>query len=333
LIVFLAATSAIASFVMTWVVRRQMLHNGFLDYPNERSSHTSPTPRGGGIAVLFAVALAIGIAALVSEIDTHLVSVLGCGGFLLAAIGFWDDRRGVPVQVRLAVHFIVAIGTMWALGGLPELQLGTSSWVLGRFGYLLGTLGIVWAINLFNFMDGIDGLVTSQSVILYGAAAVLLLRNDMPLANMAALIAAASAGFLFWNWPPANIFLGDVGSGPLGYFAAGLAISSENRHSMPLIGFATIAGVLIVDATVTLLRRSLRGVRLSVAHREHAYQRLTRSWGSHRHVTLAAAALTLVLAALGGIGSIEPRLRLPMFLTAYFLLGCALVLIERRAPM
>lgn len=330
----LAGITCVMSLLLTGVARTYALRHEVVDRPTARSSHNTPTPRGGGIAILVASALgmAIGVAARLTE--TNDAFTLGLGMLLLGVVGWIDDRRGLKVRTRLIVHIGVAIWTLHMFGGLPALRMGTTSMEAGRLGYLIGAVGIVWSINLFNFMDGIDGLAGSQAIIIFGSAALLLSGYGVQsLATISAVVAAASAGFLVWNWPPAKMFLGDVGSGPIGYLAAGLAIASENRGSVPLLVFGIIACVLISDTTVTLARRFTRGERLGDAHRHHAYQRLAQAWGSHRRVTVLAAILTLGFAGLGAIGAIMPRLLIPALLVSYGCIAVILVATERRAPM
>ena len=198
----------------------------------------------------------------------------------------------------------------------------------------MSAIGIVWSINLFNFMDGIDGLAGSQSVLIFATGAMLLGgRGNYSLGAISAILAAASAGFLPWNWPAAKIFLGDVGSGAIGYAIAFIAIASENASSVPLVVFAIVGGLFVLDATVTLTRRFVRGSRLADAHRDHAYQRLARRWGTHRSVTIAAAGVTLALAALSTAGMIYPRLLLPSLVLGGALLLALLIALERHAPM
>ncbi len=332
--ILIAAIGGALSYALTAVVRSYALRHDVLDRPNARSSHDAPTPRGGGIAVIVAtiVGMAIGVAlGLASARDAF---TLGVGILIVGAIGWVDDRRGMRADVRLAVHLGVALWTLYMFRGLPVVRVGTASLEIGGAGYVLGALGIVWSINLFNFMDGIDGLAGSQAALIFASAGLLLFsRGDESLGMIALVLAAAAAGFLVWNWPPAKIFLGDVGSGAIGYAVASLATASENHGSVPLVAFAIIGGVFIADATVTLLRRIARGERPTDAHRDHAYQRLARAWGNHRSVAWRAAAATVLLAVLGAVGTIVPQLALPALLVAGLLLASLLLAAERRAPM
>jgi len=221
-----AVPACVATFLLTPVVRRYSLARGLLDIPNERSSHTVPTPRGGGLAIVVVVLAGVGWLGLAGYLPGPSTAAL-LGGMLVAAIGWLDDRKGVPAPVRLAAHAVAAMWAVWWLKGLPSLVVGQGTANLGGFGTVLAAVAIVWAINLTNFMDGIDGLaaVEASTVALIGAA--LLAPVNPPLAGAAAITGGAALGFLPWNWQRARIFLGDVGSGFLGYSLATLALASE----------------------------------------------------------------------------------------------------------
>jgi Fuc2NAc and GlcNAc transferase len=332
--VLLFVVTAAVSALVTGRVHAYALHHAVLDHPNDRSSHAAPTPRGGGIGILVAVLLAMLAGVAFGRVEPRLALALGPGTLLLGVVGWMDDRRGLPARVRLAAHTLAAISAVLVLGGLPELQVGTTIVRLGGAGSVLAVVGIVWSTNLFNFMDGIDGLAGSQAMLIAGiAGALLLLRGDSSLATVALALAGAAAGFLYWNWPPARIFMGDVGSGAIGFLLAGIALAGERHQSVPLLSVATLAGVLVFDATMTLVRRLLRGDRPADAHREHAYQRLSRVWGAHRPVTVAAAATALILGALTALMQLRPASTLAVLGVALTMLGVLAVAIERRAPM
>jgi UDP-N-acetylmuramyl pentapeptide phosphotransferase/UDP-N-acetylglucosamine-1-phosphate transferase len=253
-----------------------------LDVPNARSLHGRPVPRSGGVAVL------AGVAAGWSLLPMASLAAVGVIGLALAGISLLDDLRGVPVLWRLAAHLAAAAGLVGWLGMAdPVLALA-------------GVLGVAWAVNLYNFMDGADGLAGGMA--LFGFACYALaaaLAGDLALAAGSAAIAAAAAGFLVFNFPPARIFLGDVGAIPLGFLAAALGLVGwMDGHWggwFPLLVFAPFW----VDASVTLAVRWRRGARLWQAHRDHAYQRLVRLGLGHRGVAWLAYALMLASGALG----------------------------------
>jgi Fuc2NAc and GlcNAc transferase len=280
--------------VLTAYVRRFALSRGLLDVPNARSSHSAVTPRGGGLSMVMATSVAWIALTAIRMIPPNLMFALA-GGLVVAAVGFMDDRSMVSPAVRLVVHLGAALWAVIWLGGLPPIRIAGEILQLGWAGSVLAVLGIAWTLNLFNFMDGIDGIAASEAVFIgFGAALLTLLDgNSLQVASVGLVFGAASAGFLLWNWPPAKIFMGDVGSGYLGYVIGVLALVAGRENSSALWVWLILGGVFFVDATVTLLRRTLRGDRVYEAHRSHAYQWLARRWRSHRPVTIAVTAVNL----------------------------------------
>lgn len=289
----------IAGFVLSWIltyqVRRVALAHGLLDYPNSRSSHVQPTPRAGGLSVVVAVTGGLVWLLFVDVQAADLAVVLIGGGLAVAVVGLLDDRGSVSVPVRIATHTVCAALAAYVLDGLPKLLIGERLVDLGVYGYVLAILAIVWTLNLFNFMDGIDGIAASEAVFIAGGSSLIMWSTGTLGVEslVASLVAAASLGFLLWNWPPAKIFMGDVGSSYLGYVIAVLALSSGRANPTSLYVWLILGGMFFVDATVTLGRRLLRGERVYQAHRSHAYQRLARKWDSHLRVTLLACGLNI----------------------------------------
>jgi Fuc2NAc and GlcNAc transferase len=288
-VLWISAGCVLLSALATGVIRRASLSAGTLDIPNQRSSHSIPTPRGGGAAVVLSVTAAAIVLASLGILSFGLLMALVVGGVAVAAIGFLDDRRPVRAGVRFAIHLGAALWAVAWLGGMPVLQVGEHLIPLGWAGAVLAVLAIVWTLNLFNFMDGIDGIAGSEAVFVAGAGALLSLLHHESLGVVAAggAFCAATLGFLGWNWPPAKIFMGDVGSGYLGFFIAVSALAASRDHPADLWAWLILGGAFFVDATVTLVRRAIRGERVYEAHRSHAYQRLARKWHSHRRVTVA----------------------------------------------
>ena len=324
MIVTLAALfgAALASWLLTGLVRRYALRSALLDVPNERSLHRAPTPRGGGLAIAVVTLGGLAIAALFSSIPSRVAWALGVGGALVAVVGWLDDRRGVRARTRAVVHAAAACWAAYWIWG--ELTLGT----------VAGVVCIVWAINLYNFMDGIDGLAGAEAASVGIIAGVLLMmggRNDLGL--VAFIVAAAATGFLGWNWPPARIFMGDVGSGFLGFIFGALALFAGRSGALPLALALMLAGVFALDATVTLLRRMARGEHWYQAHRSHAYQRLVQAGARHAQVTTGVLAVNLVLGALAWLAQSG---RIPMqaaVLAGIVVLTVLYLAIERRRPM
>jgi Fuc2NAc and GlcNAc transferase len=329
----LALAALALAWAITGLVRRYALARSVVDVPNHRSSHSEPTPRGGGLAIAIATLAGGGALAALGVVPRALALAFIGGGALIAAIGWLDDHRPVRAGVRLVVHLVAAVWAVGWIGAPRAIDLGVGSIPLGPFGALVGVLGIVWFTNLFNFMDGIDGLAGGEAVVVgLAAGALLLIRGATGPAGLALLIAGASAGFLVWNWAPARIFMGDVGSGLLGYLFAVLAIASDGAGAVPLLVWVLLCGAFVFDATVTLARRALRGERLQDAHRSHAYQRvLAVGWG-HARVSGSVLILDAVLALLAFTAVREPRLLLLCFAGAVATLTALYLRIERASP-
>lgn len=282
------------SWVMTGGMRRYALQHNMMDLPNQRSSHCVPTPRGGGMAIVVSFLVALLVAWLMSWLPTAAnVAFLGAG-CLVALIGFLDDRGHIPAGWRLLVHFCAAAWGLYWLGGLPVLSVGGAKLELGWLGIALGLLYLVWLLNLYNFMDGIDGIAGIEAVTTCLAVVLICLLMDNEKAALApALLGLAAAGFLLWNFPPAKIFMGDAGSGFLGLMLGLISVQMAWLEPMMFWVWLILLGVFLVDASVTLLRRLMRGERVYQAHRDHAYQHAASQYGRHLPVTLAVAAINL----------------------------------------
>jgi Fuc2NAc and GlcNAc transferase len=295
-IITIALGALLLSAALTGAIRRLALAHGLLDVPNQRSSHVVPTPRGGGVGIVVATMAGALMLALLGILDGRQLLALFAGGSAIALVGYFDDRRGLSSGVRLLVHLAVALATMFWLGGLPPMQVGDHVVTFGWGGYVLGVLGIVWSLNFFNFMDGIDGIAASEGAfVTFGGALIALLSGTAgALPALAVIVGAACCGFLLWNWPPAKIFMGDAGSGYLGYMIAVLALIAGRENPAGLFVWLILGSLFFVDATVTLIRRVLRGERPYQAHRSHAYQWLARRWASHRRVTVLTIAVNVL---------------------------------------
>ncbi|MCL5668816.1 MAG: glycosyltransferase family 4 protein [Gammaproteobacteria bacterium] len=283
--VMLLAGAFGVALLTTPLMRRLALHYVLLDVPNERSAHSVPTPRGGGIAIAAAFFLSLALLLWWGVLPRAAGMALLGGGLLVAVIGAWDDRRHVAPQWRLLAHALAALWALFWLG--KDLSLLTAALTLAA---------IVWLINLYNFMDGIDGLAGAQALCAGLAGGALLWLSGEPGLAMASLaLAMSSAGFLVWNWPPAKIFMGDAGSGLLGYSFAVLALASIQSGALSAPIWLILLAPFVLDATLTLLRRVLRGERWYQAHATHLYQRMTQAGYSHKQVTTAVILLNITL--------------------------------------
>jgi UDP-N-acetylmuramyl pentapeptide phosphotransferase/UDP-N-acetylglucosamine-1-phosphate transferase len=280
-------SALVTLLLVVWMLRAQ--DRLPLDVPNDRSLHLLPVPRSGGMAIM------AGIFAGFAILQTPLTIVLPAA--TLVVVSHFDDARGLPIPVRLGAQLAAAAG--FAFGALPA---DASSLVV--------VLGILWMTNLYNFMDGSDGLAGGMTVIGFTslAAGAWMSGNDAALIECA-IVAAAGAAFLLFNFPPAKLFMGDAGSVPLGFLAAALSLSGWRDGDWPLWFPVAVFAPFIADATVTLLKRAAARERIWEAHNKHYYQRLVRTGWSHRRTALAEYALMLAC----GIAALW-ALRQPLYL-------------------
>jgi UDP-N-acetylmuramyl pentapeptide phosphotransferase/UDP-N-acetylglucosamine-1-phosphate transferase len=299
---------AILAFLVTGltlaVLRRSKFVSLMTDIPNERSLHSSIVPRIGGTGMLAGLAVAL----LVLPETAHPVTLATAGYVLLYAVSVVDDVRSLPVLVRLVAHFAVATASCWALG--------SPVWVA-----IIAVPLIVWAINLYNFMDGSDGLAGGMTVFGFGTYAIgAVVGENILIAALCGAVAASALAFLLFNFHPASLFLGDSGSVPLGYLAAVLGWYGVSEDlwppTLPILAFFPF----LFDASFTLLRRALRGERIWQPHREHLYQRVIRHGIGHREVALAGYVLMCVFSVVA-LASIDagPRIQLAIVGVAFLL--------------
>lgn len=323
----------LCSVTGTGLLRRYAL-NHLLDQPNHRSSHQVPTPRGGGMAIvatfLLAAPLFVALMPLHYGISHGSFALIWTAALAIALVGFIDDHISLKPRTRLIVQSMAAALVVSAVDGLPELTFFGWQLDLAWFGYLIAWLGVIWFINLYNFMDGIDGLAAGEAVIvcLFIALFHYLFGKECSIAGLTLLLAVSAAGFLCWNFPPARIFMGDGGSGFLGLMLVSLMLLDAASAPQFLWAWLVMLGVFVVDATWTLLNRYRLKCRLSEAHRTHGYQYLARRWNSHRNVTLAVLlinsfwlapiAVMILLDQLDGLSGLVIAY-LPLALLAYHL--------------
>ncbi len=285
----------IGALAGTAILRRYALSNSLIDIPNARSSHVLPTPRGGGVAIVVSFILSAVLLALNGLIEWSLMWAIVVPGGGIAVIGFLDDHGHIPARWRLLGHFTAAIVGMVLLGGLAPVSVLGISLDLGWAGYLFGCFYLVWLLNLYNFMDGIDGLASLEAIfVCLGGALLYVLCGQISFVWGPIALALAVAGFLYWNFPPARIFMGDAGSGFLGIVLGFLSLQAAWVNPALLWGWLILLGVFIVDATCTLMVRLVRGDKVYEAHRSHAYQYATRQFGGHLPITLAVAAINVI---------------------------------------
>jgi len=307
--ILLLIVLTILSYLGVWIIRRYAEKRQLLDHPNERSSHSLPTPRGGGLAIVLIV-IGTGLAFFRAEDLRRDLVYIVCG-IVIAFLGWRDDTHSLSPRVRFAVQGLVAAASIWGLGYFSSVTIP----LFGKLG--LGVVGIVitflWIIgltNAYNFMDGIDGMAGGVAFAA-GLGWVLLTSNIAYLANsfvfwIALAIAAGSLGFLGHNWGPAKIFMGDVASTFLGYSFAVMPLMAANKEGDALMLGTLLMWTIIMDAGVTFIRRALKRENVLAAHRTHVYQRLVIGGYTHSQVSIMYIVLTLValrLASAWGDGS------------------------------
>jgi Fuc2NAc and GlcNAc transferase len=280
----------IISLLLTRLIRYYAVSRKVLDIPNERSSHHTPTARGGGLAVVLAFYSACVFLYLTKQLNSSWFYLFSAT-VLVAVIGFCDDHTPIAARWRFLTHLLTAFLAVFFLNGLPPLLIpepfasliGTNLLPINWFGYLLAVLALVWLLNLFNFMDGTDGIAASEAVFVSAALAAYLLCLNTSLFLLAISLTAAALGFLIWNWPKASIFMGDVGSGFLGLVIGVLILLAAQQLPVLLYCGLILFGLFIVDASYTLLVRIRTGQKWYSAHCSHTYQRVAKL---HGHLTV-----------------------------------------------
>ncbi|MEA2629701.1 MAG: glycosyltransferase WbpL [Chloroflexota bacterium] len=309
------------SFGVAWLVARNASRLGLLDVPNERSSHQSSTPRGGGLGIIAGVAAGL-LVLVVSgiQLERNLV-VLLAGAAAIAVLGAIDDRRSIPARYRIAVQLAVAIVVVILIGGVPRLPFPPPLDIsIGWVGIPVAVLWLAGVTNFYNFMDGIDGLAAAQAVA--SCAGIVLAVWAAGAVELAFVLAAAAIGFLILNSPPARIFLGDVGSTSVGFAIAGMPLLAPTEgRPMALFAVAIGLSLFLLDPLETLVRLMRGGHRIGRAHRAHSYQALAPTRSRHRGVTAGLALVGLVLSLGGALAYHWQWLAWPILITALAAFG------------
>ncbi len=318
-LIFATAASFAVTLAIVRVIEGYAPVLRLVDRPNDRSSHVLPRPRGGGIGIIGGVGAGLLVTLAGREtLDTDALVVLGAA-FGVGMVGLWDDIAPLPAWPRLVAQLAAASVVVGICGAIHHLPLPPPLDVpLDFAGPVVSVIWLVGVTNFFNFMDGADGLASGQAAITFVAFAFV--TWGAPVAILAVLALAATAAFLLRNWAPAKIFLGDVGSGGLGFLIAALPFAASVEARTPLTLFAATSLILfLVDPVLTLGRRLLRGAPLTASHREHAYQRLFDPGQSHAPVVSAVLAGAAVVSGAAVVGYLWSPFRWPA-------LGIALVI-------
>ncbi len=290
--------AVLISAVLTGFFRQYALRVKLLDHPNDRSAHEVAIPRGGGVAVVATFLASTFFLCQAGYVKPVIVTIFfACGG-LVALVGYIDDHHSVPAGIRFAVHLIAAASFLFLVLESPNVLLFPLDIVFSLPIFVLAVIGLVWLLNLYNFMDGIDAIAGLETISVAGGAAFIIWLHNGNYGHIFLLLflAAATLGFLIWNWPPAKIFMGDACSGFLGFCLGVLALITSATGAINLWSWLILLSFFVADATVTLVRRVLLGEKFYEAHRSHAYQILARRRQSHVKVSMLFFFLNMIWA-------------------------------------
>lgn len=295
----------VISFTATIIVRRVALKRNILDVPNIRSSHTQPTPRGGGIAILIAWYIGLFWLKYFDLIELSLFFAL-ISGFILAIVSFLDDIFSLKPWIRILFQMITVILGLYLIGGLKILYFDKTTFFIPYILNIIIIIVAIWYINLYNFLDGIDGYASIEAISI-ALGMYLVVGNTILL-----ILIFSIMGFLVWNWPRAKIFMGDIGSTQLGYIFVILGIYFNNKMEFNIIGLLILASLFWFDATLTLYRRWRNSEKLSQAHKKHAYQRIVQFGFSHRKTVFISIFVNLFFI---GLIILSERYKISYFIT------------------
>ena len=324
-IIILIISLGFCSFVLTYFIRVFALKNKIVSIPNERSLHVVPTPHGGGLAIVISWYMGISILFLSDIIDSTLYFAL-LSGAILTIVGLIDDLIGLKASIRLFFHFVTAIIAFVLLGGLRQLVIPGIEMNYLFLVYPLAIIGMVWFINLFNFMDGVDGFASLEAITI----CLVLFFLSGSIINL--LLLACISGFLFWNWPKAKIFMGDVGSTQLGFILVVLGIYFHNTYHFSILNWIMLTSPFWFDATLTLYRRWRNGEKLGEAHRKHAYQRIVQAGFSHLKVNMFLLIINSFVVIMILIYREIKFLQIPLFVLTLLFFYLITKRVDRRVP-
>jgi len=314
--------------------RAYAIDKGMLDEPGPRSSHIAPTPRGAGVIFFVGWVILLGVLHYYNMLHQHWLWLFSPALFVGLA-GFWEDHKGLPASARFFIQCLCSAGSLFLLnegGYLIQETLPFFVPLPVAFGLLVFVM--VWMVNLYNFMDGSDGMAAMQGMVIFAMGGLFLFQAQAPeLAMIAWGLVALLAGFLVWNWPVAQVFMGDCGSYFLGFLVTLFALISYKYFQIPLVAWIILTSLFWFDATITLIRRMLAGQKWYEAHRTHAYQRMLQHGWSHRKVLLSATLVNVVLSSLAWISVNEPRLQVFALAGAVIFLICLYLMVEAAKPM
>lgn len=334
-IISVAIITIVTSWYLLKVLIGVLLKRSIVDLPNDRTLHQGAVPRGGGLVILLALVVTL---VTLFFFDNRILLFLALLATLLlwGGLSWWDDQHDLSPRFRFFLQLVFASLGVFTFGWVTQVYVAPRIWFsLAWFAPMISLVGIVWMANLYNFMDGLDGLAAGQTIIAGITLAIWFAQlGDASLSLICLVLAAASYGFLLWNWSPAKIFMGDVGSISIGAFFATLIIIANTRYDVPIIALVIVFGVFAFDSTATLIYRFVRGERISQAHRTHYYQRLANIGIAHEKIAIALYICMLLCSLIGSLAaSSRDMIGLAIFLFV-LLISIALIsvkILERKS--
>lgn len=330
MLILVALAVGLVSWYSLGVLIGFLVRKDIVDRPNDRTLHQGVIPRGGGLVIIATLLTGLALVAFVSGQFLFFSSL-----FLLmlawASLSWYDDKHDLSARFRFLIQLVLSLITVLAFGWVDRV----SSFELMWLGPVVSLIGLVWMANLYNFMDGLDGLAGSQSIIACLSLGFWFYISGAPfLGGICLLVAASSYGFVLRNWSPAQIFMGDVGSITLGAFFGTLIIIGVSRYNLPVLSFVALFAVFIVDATVTIVLRAFRREKIWLPHRQHFYQRLANAGYSHSSIALGALVLMVLCSLLATIGIAYHDMMTTSIFGTFVLILAAIALVlflEKRA--
>lgn len=333
IILFLILMFAL-SYVFVGVYRSYALKKEILDHPNQRSSHSLPIPRGGGVVFPVLWLLSLLVLYFVGFIESSYLFVFIPSVCLIGVVSFLDDRYNLPAHYRFLAQLVAVVYSLFVVGGLFDISLGFTTIHWGWFGYIVLALALVWSINLYNFMDGIDGIAVIEALFVFGFGGYFIwCSGGNELAIIIWSLASIVFGFLLWNKPPAKIFMGDVGSTLLGFLVMLFAVLGEKKYNVPVLLWVILYGVFWFDATITLIRRLMHGDKWYEAHRLHAYQRLQQQGWSHGKILLGVMVVNIILTSFAFLAFYFPQYMFISLFGVIIVSAVSYLLVEKIQPM
>jgi len=309
--------------MIIYFIREYSIKNKLFDIPNNRSSHTLPTPKSGGVAIVITMLITIMSLAFYDFIDINITLSMIIGLSIVAVTGLIDDLKNLSIKNRVVAYIVSVVISLYLIGGLNNISINNYNIHLSDAGYIVSLLFMFWIINLYNFMDGTDGFAAIQTIsaclfICY----LLFISDNAPFFTLVFCLLSSTIAFLYWNWSPAKIFMGDVGSCSIGFLFGVLAIYTEGQGMIPISVWLILLAPFIGDATFTLFKRILNREKWYKAHNSHAYQKFYQARVSHRQLAIGLLVINVLITwPCAYVANFNKNLEFAMILLSYSIIG------------